>query len=100
MNKIDKKYQAAVDKEAEKYLNSQVSEIVNMTDDGNFVTEINGKKTKGVWYHYRFSNDLHHLFFLLERPYLVILRRKYLNGIKLVKGKIDLLTEEEISQYD
>jgi len=101
MQQIDKDYQKIVDAEALKYLKIQASAIVSMPAFGRFSAVLNGKNLgEGNWWHYDFGDGIHHLVFLKERPFLLCFRKKYLSGVRVINGKVELLTEKEVAQYD
>lgn len=100
MKPIDITYQTAVDREADKTINLTVDELLKIDDYGSIQGSVNGKEiTIGFW-HYKFSDNLHHIVYVTSRRCYLILHKVYINGVKLENGKILKLTDEEMAHYD
>jgi hypothetical protein len=99
MNSIDIVYQKAVDEEAEKILKLTITDFIKIGEYGTIEKIINGKKTAIGWWHYKFNNNLHHVFFQTSRRFLLIFHRIYLSGVKLENDKLLTLTNEELDAY-
>jgi hypothetical protein len=100
MNAIDNEYQNAVDNEANKLLKLTVEEFLKIEDYGSVNTIINGKQSSCGFWHYAFDDNLHHIFFAVQRSLCLFGYRKYVSGAKLENGKIVRLTDEECGHYD
>lgn len=100
MSDIDILYQKAVDEAAQKILNLSVEEFLLIGDNGADEVIINGKMVSIGWFHYKFENNVHHIFFKAMKKSLLIFYNCYLSGVKLSGNKIEPLTPEELGNYD
>jgi len=100
MNKIDVIYQEAVDRAANELLKLTPQQFREFREYGSLDTSIGNIKMTIAWWHYEFDNDLHHIFYLAERRVFLFFFTKYINGAKLENGKILLMTDIEIGNYD
>lgn len=100
MNTIDILYQNAVEKETERLLKLSVDDVLKIDNYGSIEKDIDGKKIMIGFWHYKFNDNLHHIFFQAERKVFLFLHKKYLSGIKIEEGKVSKLNSREIGDYD
>ncbi len=98
---IDTEYQKALDTLAEELLDKSLHELHAWPDYGNLTRSINGvDETIGFW-HYKFSNESHHIVFIAGRRTGLIFHRKYISGVVFGSSTDPrLMTSEEIGDYD
>jgi hypothetical protein len=100
MINLDVLYQQAVDQEAAKTLDLTVDDFLKIGDYGSIETTINGSQYSIGWWHYNVEGQFNHVVFIAERKLRFFFYRKYISGVKLEKGKLLKLTDEEIGNYD
>jgi hypothetical protein len=100
MKSIDISYQESVNRETEKLFGLTVEELLKIEDYGSVKTTIDGKKKSIDFWHWKLSDNLHHMVFIAQRRAFLFFRKKYINGIKIDHGKIQKLSDEEIGSYD
>ena len=98
---IDTLYQQAVDSMAQNALSYSKDEVLGLPDDEIITVAIAGQQVNGWIRHVKWSDGLHHVVFSLTRKTWLVMYKLYLAGIKLESdGRILLLTNEEIVDYD
>ncbi len=100
MKPIDKLFQEAVDKEADKIIMLSVADFLKIDDFGRIESATTENKIPIAWWHHKLDENLHHIVFQSERRYGLIFTKKYLSGIKLEDGKLLKLNDIELGQYD
>ena len=69
-------------KEAKKVLTLTPFQLINFSDYGSLLSQTGSKKIKISWWHYKITEDVHHIFFITERRLFLGIYKKYLAGIK------------------
>src|SRR5688572_6700770 len=100
MKRIDRSYQAAVDREAEKVLGLSIEDFLKFESYGSLETSIDNKKVSIGFWHHKLGDTIHHIVFEADRRAFLFLYKKYLSGVKLANGTIERLSEKEIADYD
>lgn len=100
MKPIDKLYQAAVDKEAEKILKLSIEDFFKVEDYGTIETSIKDEIIEIGFWHWKLNDNLHHVVFMTNRRVFLFLYSKYLSGVKLDNGVISKMTDKEVGDYD
>lgn len=99
MNKIDKKYQSAVDKAAKELSLKTSNELISMPDWGSMESLDKIQLGYSKW---KKDSDILHIHILAERAVFPFPRlyRKYHAGIAIENETIRLLNDNELGEYD
>ena len=97
---LDKIFQNAVDFEANKLYKSSIENIINRNDYGSIETIEQGIKISIGWWKHKFNENLYHIVFKSGRKLFLCFYRSYLNGVKVVNGNIEYLSDIELCDYD
>ena len=100
MNSLNKLYQNVIDEKTENIYNTNIQDIFNLKDYGQYSENIGGTKINIGWWKYQINTNEIHLVFKTSRRAFLFLHKVCLNGVKIKENKIEYLTKEEIGNYD
>lgn len=93
-------YQEALKNEVDKFILQPVDTLKTLNDYGSIIVDKDSFKINIGWWKYEVNKDTFHFVFKTSRRSLLIFRKPFLDGIKIIENKIERLVGRELGEYD
>ncbi|MCL1994021.1 MAG: hypothetical protein FWG66_13835 [Spirochaetes bacterium] len=100
MNSKDKIYEDVLRNEVDKFILQPIETLMHLQDSGS-INVIKNDISIGIgWFKYMINENGYHFVFKTFRRCFIFLHKPFLDGFKIIDGKIERLTGVELGEYD